>query len=57
MIMDPMTAAFLIGAATDAIISLAATQNGVSVEEMKKMIDELQPKADELEAWLRGKPA
>ena len=57
MKMDPMTAFFLIGSVTDAIISYAATQNGVTVEEMKGMIDALQPRADELEAWLRGKPA
>ena len=52
--MDPMTAAFVIATATDAIIRLAAHQNGVSVEEMKLKIAALQPRADELEDWLRG---
>ena len=53
--MDPMTAALLIGSVSDLIITLSARANGVSIEEMKQMIDALQPKADELEAWLRGK--
>ena len=52
--MDPMTAAFVIATATDAIIRLAASQNGISVEEMKLKIAALQPRADELEKWLRG---
>ena len=52
--MDPMTAAFVIATATDAIIRLAADQNGISVEEMKLKISALQPRADELEEWLRG---
>ena len=53
--MAPMTAALLIGSVSDLIITLSARANGVSIEEMKQMIDALQPKADELEAWLRGK--
>ena len=52
--MDPMTAAFVIDTDTDAIIRLAADQNGKSVEEMKIKISALQPRADELEKWLRG---
>ena len=52
--MDPMTAAFVIATATDAVVRLAADQNGVSVEEMKLKISALQPRADELEKWLRG---
>ena len=53
--MDPMMAAFIIATTTDAIIKLAANQNGISEEEMKLKISALQPRADELEAWLRGK--
>ena len=52
--MDPMMAAFLIGSVTDAIVTLAAKQNGITKEEMRAKIDALQPRADELEKWLRG---
>ena len=55
--MDPMTTAFLISAITDLIITFSARANGVSVEEMKEKISTLQPKADMLEEWLRGKSA
>jgi hypothetical protein len=51
--MDPMTAAFVIATTTDALIRLAAHQNGVTVEEMKLKIAALQPRADSLEDWLR----
>jgi len=52
--MDPMMAAFIIATTTDAIIKLAANQNGISEEKMKLKISALQPRADELEKWLRG---
>jgi len=53
--MDPMMAGFIIATTTDAIIKLAATQNGITEEEMRLKISALQPRADELEAWLREK--
>ena len=52
--MDPMTAGLLIGVVTDAIVTVAAKQNNISKEEMWAKINALQPKADNLEKWLRG---
>ena len=55
--MTPQMIAMLIAAGTDAIIRISAKHDGVSFEEreaeVKAAIETLQPKADDLETWLR----
>ena len=55
--MTPRMVAMLIAAGTDALIRVSARHDGVSFEERKAeveaAIDKLQPKADDLEGWLR----
>jgi len=57
--MTPQMIAMLIAAGTDAIIRVSAKHDGVSFEErqaeVKAAIETLQPKADDLEMWLRDK--
>ena len=51
--MTPELAAMLIASTTDAIIRVSAKHEGMTYKEMKAKIETLQPKADELENWLR----
>jgi len=55
--MDPTMIAMLIAAGTDAIIKISAQHDGVTYEEreaeVKVALEKLQPKADDLEDWLR----
>ena len=57
--MDPVLAAAVIASVTDSIIWLSAEKDGVSYEqrqlEVMKALEKLQPKADDLENWLRNK--
>jgi len=51
--MDPMVAAMVISAVTDAIITVVSKVDGVDPVEFKKRVDALQVKADDLEKWLK----
>jgi len=52
--MDPMVASMLIGALSDAVITIAAKSAGEDPVEFKKKVEALQVKADDLENWLKN---
>ena len=52
--MDPMVAGMIISAVKDIIITVGAESINESPEEYAKKIAELQPKADNLEEWLKS---
>lgn len=54
MSIDPMTAALIISAVRDTIITISAKSSGEDPEEFKKKVDALQVKSDDLEKWLKG---
>ena len=57
--MTPEMIAMLIASFTDAAIRISAKYDGVTYEEREAEVkiasEKLQPKADSLEDWLRGK--